>query len=308
MKPPTPLVTVSPKKRLRWFGPLCFVVLLVALVLQYRQTAQLRRAMDELRLAEQARALNAVTEDSEVADLRRQVLELRDALARLQAMATDRSDQPGGPVPSPGDTRSEAVDWVRWAALPGSQVIIEGTSSIHDWTVKGGIIGGFFEVEPAFLTAQPVPSAWTNQAVAQVQVRIPVRSLRSQTLVGASKMDEIMQEAMRMKENPDILYRLRSMKAKEATSGLDAVVRFDTVGELTVAGVTNAIDIEVQMRRVETNRLRFSGVKTLKMTDFKIAPPSPKLPGMDFIKTGDEVTIRFDWLTGSALKSKVREE
>ncbi|HOB97757.1 MAG TPA: YceI family protein [Verrucomicrobiota bacterium] len=308
MNPPTPLLTVSPKKRLRWFGPLCFVVLLVALVLQYRQTAQLRRAMDELRLAEQGRALNAVTEDSEVADLRRQVLELRNELARLQTMATDRSDQPGGPVPSPGDTRSEAVDWVRWAALPGSQVIIEGTSSIHDWTVKGSIIGGFFEVEPAFLTAQPVPSAWTNQAVAQVQVRIPVRSLRSQTLVGASKMDEIMQEAMRMKENPDVLYRLRSMKAKDATSGQDTVVKFDTVGELTVAGVTNAIDIEVQMRRLETNRLRFSGVKTLKMTDFKIPPPSPKFPGGDFIKTGDEVTIRFDWLTGSALKSKVSEE
>lgn len=297
MKPPTPFVTMSPKKRLRWFGPLCFVVLLAALILQYRQTAQLRRAMDELRLAEQARALNAVTEDSEVADLRRQVLQLRDALARFQTVATNRSDQPSGPVPSPGDTRSETVDWVRWAALPGSQVIIEGTSSIHDWTVKGGIIGGFFEVEPAFLTEQPVPSAWTNRAVAQVQVRIPVRSLRSQTLVGASKMDEIMQEAMRMKENPDILYRLRSMKAKEAPSGQDAVVRFDTVGELTVAGVTNAIDIAVQMRRLETNRLRFSGVKTLKMTDFKIPPPSPKLPGMDFIKTGDEVTIRFEWLT-----------
>jgi len=299
MKPPTPLVTVSPKKRFRWFGPLCLVVLLVAFILQYRQTAQLRRAMDELRLAEQPRALNAVTEDSEMADLRSQVLQLRDALTRFQTVAANQSDQPGGPVPSPGDTRSEAVDWVRWAALPGSQVIIEGTSSIHDWTVKGGIIGGFFEAEPAFLTAQPVPSAWTNQAVARVQVKIPVRSLRSQTLVGASKMDEIMQEAMRMKENPDILYRLRSMKAKEAPSGPDAVVKFDTVGELTVAGVTNAIDIEVQMRRLDTNRLRFSGVKTLKMTDFKIPPPSPKLPGMDFIKTGDEVTIRFEWLTGS---------
>ena len=205
----------------------------------------------------------------------------------------------GASVPGPGDTRLEAVDFVRWAALPGSQMIIEGTSSIHDWTVKGGIIGGFIEVEPAFLTAESVPSPWTNQAAAEVQVRIPVRSLRSQTLVGASKMDEVMREAMRMKENPDILYRLRSMKAREAPSGPDAAVRFDAVGELAVAGVTNAIDMEVQMRRLETNRLRFTGAKTLKMTDFKIPPPSPKIPGMDFIKPGDEVTIRFEWLTGS---------
>ncbi len=287
-----------PGNAIHWFGPLCFLVLLAALILQYRQTSQLRRAIDELRLAEQARTLNSDAVDSETADLHREVRQLRDQLARLQAAAVARSDQPGVPVPSADAALPKPVDMVRWAALPGSQVLIEGTSSIHDWTVKGAIIGGFFEVEPAFLTTQPVPPNWTNQATAEVQVRIPVRSLRSQTLVGASKMDEIMQEAMRMRENPDILYRLGTMKAREMPSQPNAPVRFDTFGELTVAGVTNAIDIEVQLDRLETNRIRFSGTKTLKMTDFKIAPPSPKLPGMDFIKTGDEVTIRFEWLTG----------
>jgi hypothetical protein len=30
------------------------------------------------------------------------------------------------------------------------------------------------------------------------------------------------------------------------------------------------------------------------MTDFGISPPSPSLPGVT-IKTGDEVTLKFEW-------------
>ena len=118
MRTAAPLVAVSPRKRIRWFGPLCFLVLLAALILQYRQTSQLRRAIDELRLAEQARALNSDAVDSETADLHREVRQLRDQLARLQAGAVARSDQPGVPVPSADAALSKPVDLVRWAALP----------------------------------------------------------------------------------------------------------------------------------------------------------------------------------------------
>lgn len=72
---------------------------------------------------------------------------------------------------------------------------------------------------------------------------------------------------------------------------------FSTRGWLVVAGVTNLIDMDVRFDRLETNRFRFSGAKTLKMNDFGVTPPSPKLL-MDMIKTGDEVKIRFDWYTG----------
>ena len=36
---------------------------------------------------------------------------------------------------------------IRYQATPGSTVKLDGTSTVHDWTVEGKIIGGFVEFE-----------------------------------------------------------------------------------------------------------------------------------------------------------------
>jgi hypothetical protein len=36
----------------------------------------------------------------------------------------------------------------------------------------------------------------------------------------------------------------------------------------------------------------------MKMTDFKIEPPAPKI-ALGAIKTGDEITISFEWMTAA---------
>ena len=56
----------------------------------------------------------------------------------------------------------------------------------------------------------------------------------------------------------------------------------------------------VTMERIASpdgEMLKFAGSKVVKMTDFKIPPPSPKLAG-GMIKTGNEVTVKFEWVTG----------
>ncbi len=199
-------------------------------------------------------------------------------------------------------TLAQAADgWIKFAARPGCLVTIDGTSTIHDWTTKGAIIGGSFEVEPEFLTdktLKSVKSLTTKEANPKVQVKIPVKSLKSQVLLGASKMDEVMQEAMRMKDNADILYAVKEMIVKGDVPASGSPVKFDTKGELTISGVTNTVDMEVTMTRVADDRIKFSGSKVLKMTDYKVPPPAPSILGMSPIKTGDEVTIKFDWLLG----------
>ncbi|HOY60074.1 MAG TPA: YceI family protein [Verrucomicrobiota bacterium] len=199
-------------------------------------------------------------------------------------------------------TLAQAADgWIKYAAKPGCLVTIDGTSTIHDWTTKGAIIGGSFEVEPEFLTdktLKSVKSLTTKEVNPKVQVKIPVKSLKSQVLLGASKMDEVMQEAMRMKDNPDILYTLKEMIVKGDVPASGSPVKFDTKGELTISGVTNTVDMEVTMTRVADDRVKFAGSKVLKMTDYKVPPPAPNILGMSPIKTGDEVTIKFDWLLG----------
>src|SRR4249919_70042 len=80
-----------------------------------------------------------------------------------------------------------AADTVKYIAQPGSEVKIDGTSNIHDWTVKGQIISGSMEVSSDFdkdLKALSTPP--------KADVTIPVRSLKS----GNKKMDEVMQEHM----------------------------------------------------------------------------------------------------------------
>jgi hypothetical protein len=194
-----------------------------------------------------------------------------------------------------------ADNCIQYKAKPGCVVTIDGTSSIHDWTVKGAIIGGTFEVEPEFqtdLSLKSVKSLNTKGAAPKAQVKIPIKSLKSQTLVGASKMDEIMQEAMRMTNNPDILYSVKEMTIKGAVPDSGTPVKFDTKGDLAISGVTNTVDMEVTMVRLPDDKIKFSSTKVVKMTDHKITPPSPKIPGMSFIKTGDEVTVKFEWLLG----------
>ena len=192
---------------------------------------------------------------------------------------------------------------LRYTARPGgSKVAIEGTSTAHDWTTQGGIIGGFFEVEPEFqsdLTLRSVKSLAGTDAHPKVEVLIPLTSLKSTVLLGRERMDEIMREAMRAADNPRITYRLTQMKVKGDVPASGTPVKFDTQGELQVAGVTNVIDLEVTLERLEGDRLKFTGVKPLKMTAFNITPPAPKL-AFGMIKCGDDVTIKLEWVVGLA--------
>ncbi|MBI3850797.1 MAG: YceI family protein [Verrucomicrobia bacterium] len=181
-----------------------------------------------------------------------------------------------------------ADNWTRYDAQPtGSKVKIEGTSTIHDWTMDGQIIGGYVELDPAF-DASPKP----GKVGARAQVMIPVRSLKS----GKASMDSVMQQAMKQDVHPKIEYRLTEMSLKEAPKSPDGPYQFDTKGDLIVAGVTNKIAMLVTMERAEKTKLKFSGSTPIKMTDYGVTPPAPKI-GLGLIKTGNDVKISFEWIT-----------
>jgi polyisoprenoid-binding protein YceI len=177
----------------------------------------------------------------------------------------------------------------------GSKVTIEGTSTLHDWTMEGVVVAGNFEIEPAFLTDKSLKSVAglnTKGKAPKAEVIIPVRSLKS----GKERMDEIMQEAMKESAYKRITYRLTEMLVKGTVPASGTPVTFDTKGDLSMSGATNSIEMEVTLDRLEDGRLKFSGAKKLKMTDFTIKPPAPTILGMPTIRTGDEVTVKFEWV------------
>ena len=187
---------------------------------------------------------------------------------------------------------------LRYTSRPGGHVTIDGTSSIHAWTVQGAIISGYFEVEPAFETDKSLKSVGGlhgQQPAATAQIAIPIRSLHNAG--GHEKMDEVMQEAMRADQYPMIRYKLTSITAKDPVPDSGSPVKFDTKGELSMAGVTNQIEMEVTMERLDNNQLKFSGSKDLKMSDFKILAPHLNLV-VGEIKTGDLVKVGFEWRVG----------
>jgi hypothetical protein len=186
--------------------------------------------------------------------------------------------------------------WTRYNSQPGTANLIkmDGTSTVHDWTVESKIVGGYIEVGPSFPTdpakAQP------GKVEAKVEVFTPVRSLKSMKdgKAYSNAMDGIMYEKLLEATNKQIKYSLTEMVLKEAAKG-EAPCKFETKGNLTVAGVTKEIAMPVEMK-VDGNKLKFLAKATLKMTDFNIEPPSPTLAG-GLIKTGDEVKLTIDWTT-----------
>jgi polyisoprenoid-binding protein YceI len=182
-----------------------------------------------------------------------------------------------------------ADSWVRYGAEPaGSRVKVEGSSTVHDWSVESRLIGGYVEFDPAFDLDKPQP----GKVNARVAVIIPVRQLKSDK----TAMDNVMYDAMKEKEYRRIDYRLSELTLKEAPKSPDAPFVFDTKGELVVAGATNKIEMPVTMTRVAKDKLKFTGSTSVKMTSFGIQPPAPKI-ALGLISTSDDVKLTFEWLT-----------
>jgi hypothetical protein len=176
---------------------------------------------------------------------------------------------------------------------------IEGTSNIHDWQVESPFIGGMMEVSPNFPT-EPGQAVTPGKVEAKADVFIQVRSLKSIEKDGKpymDSMDNVMWEHMRETDNKRIIYRLSELTLKEAPKAKDAPYVFEAKGELAVAGVTNKITMVVNVLPLGEKKLKITGTTNLKMTDFKIEPPSPKI-AMGLIKTGDDVKLIFEWVVG----------
>ncbi len=190
---------------------------------------------------------------------------------------------------------------VRYAAFSRAgltnMVRIEGTSTIHEWQVEGHLIGGSAEFGQGF-APQPGAEAAAGSVEAKVSVFIPVRSLKSVEKSGrpySDAMDEIMYGKLREPANKRITYTLTLLTLKEQSRGVTDPFLYEATGNLCVAGVTNIITMPVTVLPDPSGRIQFAGSVKVKMTDFKIDPPSPSLPGGIKIETGDEVTLRFAW-------------
>lgn len=184
---------------------------------------------------------------------------------------------------------AQAADAVRYTSVPNEcSVRMDGTSTIHDWHAESGVIGGSIEIEPGF------PESAKAAVKPKAEINIPIRTLKTS---GGRKMDSVMQEHMKAADHKAIKYTLIEMVPKGSSSagGTD----FDAKGTLSISGVTRTNSMPVTVSKVGDSKLKIAGTTSLKMTDFGIEPPAPDI-GLGLIKTGDDVKIKFEWVTEKA--------
>ena len=166
------------------------------------------------------------------------------------------------------------------AKFGGSKLTINGDSSVHKWKVETKVVGGFLQVDPTALTG-------TGKVEAKGKVIIPVRQLKS----GKKRMDEVMHAAMNEKKHKLIDFTLAGLNVKSVKGG---VANCTSNGSIKINGKTKPLTMNITIAS-KGDQLAVTGSALLKMTDFGITPPSPKLPTGNIV-TKDEVNISFEWV------------
>lgn len=155
---------------------------------------------------------------------------------------------------------------------PKSSVItINGTSNLHDWKSKSEQIKGELVL------------AGENQ-VKSFTLEVPVKSIKS----GEKLMDSKTYETFNADKHPNISFKLTDISNLQI-NGSNVNVVFN--GNLSMAGTTKKVAIKATGKNVKAGTYTFNGSVNLKMTEFRMQPPTALLGAM---KVGDGVRLVFD--------------
>ena len=149
-----------------------------------------------------------------------------------------------------------------------STMTISGGSTIHDWHCDAKVVG---EMDRAESGESAVPTA--------VKIRVAVDEIEC----GKGVMNKKLRDALKSDKNPEVLFTLD-------TASLEGTGKLATTGNLTIAGATRSETLTMTCT-LAGNDLTIKGSKKLKMTDFKVDPPTALL---GTLKTGDDITINFE--------------
>lgn len=152
---------------------------------------------------------------------------------------------------------------------------IEGTSTLHDWSMKTQNLKGeaVLEIKEGKLTR-----------INSLTLTTPTKSLTS----GKKTMDNNAWKALKAEDHPSIDFRMASIKSLVLQNGGTRLV---VEGTITIAGVTRQETIIAEGHVNKQGLVSFQGKKQLKMSDYKVEAPSFMFGKFT---TGDAITIHFN--------------
>jgi polyisoprenoid-binding protein YceI len=153
-------------------------------------------------------------------------------------------------------------------------IVVSGTSNLHDWTANAEKVNGNFKVKV---------DNGKIAAVNAVDVKVDTKSLKSSK---GGIMDSKIQDALDAKKNPTISFKSTGGTVNEKSGAY----KISASGVLTIAGVSQNIIVDALGKVLPNGDIEFTGTKKIKMTDYKVDPPTAML---GTLTTGDEVTLTF---------------
>jgi len=188
---------------------------------------------------------------------------------------------------------AQSASAIRLRLDPGSQVTIDGTSSLHAFHCKTNKMNAYVDVDPGYTTdltriARPIVS---------VKVNIVVRTLSC----GNGQMDKNMYSTLKADENPIIKYTLSGYNILTGSASPTAFAA-KTTGTLMISGQERSVAMKIVAERLSDGKATAKGEQAVLMTDFGIKPPSFMF---GTLKVGNEIIVKFNLRAGPELLAQL---
>ena len=186
-------------------------------------------------------------------------------------------------------TRARAEQSLHFSSAEGSEVRVDGDSTLHKWTARGGQIDGTidFRVDvPPDATAEQIVQAVVADPRVVADASVPATTLKS----GKKDMDVKMYGALNSKRYPTLTYELTEVTGIRRLGPTRFVI--DTRGKLTVAGTTCELVVPMNVEMTSERAMLVTTEFPTRMTDFNVKPPQA-MGGM--IKSHNKVVVKVRW-------------
>lgn len=168
---------------------------------------------------------------------------------------------------------------------PESSVTIHGASTLHDWKAAVPDYEGNIQITDDLLKKNLKEGAAVSKAVLKFNV---------ETIDGGRgpSMNKKIKTALQSTEHPQIVFEL-SEPAKITTVSDKKTHQFimQANGSLRIAGASQSVSLKIEGQRMENGNISLKTEQPLKMSDFKIEPPSAMFGQ---IVTKDDIRVVFD--------------
>jgi polyisoprenoid-binding protein YceI len=171
----------------------------------------------------------------------------------------------------------QAQSVYRLADSKNNALKLSGTSTLHNWDMNATV----FSSKASFDFKSGSTTELTS--LKSLTFLLEVSNLSS----GEKGLDKNAYKALKTKQFKDIQYKLTSAIV---TFEGDSKYLLKTHGNLTIAGVTKEIVMDVHCVINTDGTITCTGSDILKMTDYQVKPPTFMLGAM---KAGDALTLDF---------------